>query len=202
MTKPALKFPHISRIINAPFDSLRSLRASSLLGIGIKIMILATLAVFLGLNLFSRLPVGFFALESAKLAVMIKPNDFSSHLLLTQEYLKLGDMEGVKRELTLAENLNSQPITYNSQLSSVLGSSLSPLKIWQKIQNEPQRIKEEIVFWEKMVKERPNYRDAYLQLVILNYQIYENQKAKEYLNKALEIDPNFLPTQQLQKIIY
>ncbi len=178
MKKLASKFPHIYRVLTATL-----------------------LLTFLAVNFYSRLPTGFLNLEGAKLVVMLNPNDISSHLLLTQAYLEQGDMEAVKRELTLAENLNSQPKIYNSQLSSVLGTSLSPLKIWQKIQNEPQRIKEEIVFWEKTVADKPNYRDAYLQLAILNYQIYENQKAKEYLNKALEIDPNFEVTKELGKII-
>ncbi len=177
MKKLASKFPHIYRVLTATL-----------------------LLAFLAVNFYSRLPAGFLNLEGAKLIVMLNPHDISSHLLLTQAYLEQGDMEAVERELTLAQGLTANSLSVTT--SSVLGTSLSPLKIWQKIQNEPQRIKEEIVYWQKIVAERPSYRDAYLQLAILNYQIYENQKAKDYLNKALELDPNFEPTQKLEKIIY
>ncbi len=186
---PAKKgyLPHISRIINANTASL-----------GLKMVILAVLIGFLAINLFRALPPDL-NFEQARITVMLSPNDASSHLVLAQEYLKKGSMQDVERELNLAQELTSsyQP----SASSSVLGSSLSPLKILEKIKNEPQRIRNEIIFWEKVVSERPGYRDGYLQLAILNYQLYENDKAKEYLNKALEIDPNFEVTKELGKII-
>lgn len=182
-------FPHISRIINAEF-----------LASGLKAVVFIGLLAFLAFNLLPPLPGNFFGFEQAKLATMIEPKDFSSHLLLSQEYLKRGNLEAVERELTLAQNLEvSQPQTTSP---SVLGLTLSPVKIWQKIVTEPQRIKEEITFWKKIVAEKPDYRDAYLQLAILNYQIYDNRKATGYLNKALELDPNFGPSKQLEKIVY
>lgn len=188
MAKRRLKFPHISRIFNA-----KPLR------IGVKIFVFGVLAGFLVVNLFPSLPSDFFAFERAKLAVMFYPNDLNSHLFLVQEYLKRGELEEVERELLLAQELTEK--TPETTSSGVLGATLSPIKILAKIKNEPQRIKNEISFWEKVVSEKPDYRDAYLQLAILNYQIYENEKAKEYLRIALELDPNYEPARKLEKIL-
>jgi len=147
------------------------------------------------------LPSGFSDFERAKLAAMLYPNDLSSHLLLAQEYLKRGNMEGVERELLLAQDLGGKTSATSSGSPTVLGVFLSPSKILEKIKNEPKRIREEISFWEKVISEKPDYRDAYLQLAILNYQIYKKERAKEYLEKALKIDPNFAPARQLENLL-
>lgn len=176
MAKNKLKFPQISRIFTA-----------------------VLLVAFLFLNFLSSLPQDVFELERAKLGVLLYPQDLNAHLFLAQEYLKRGDMKDLERELLLSQALTDQrPETSNS---SVLGASLSPLKVLEKIKGEPQRLRQEIAFWEKVAAEKPDYRDAYLQLAILNYQIYETNKAKENLAKALDLDPNFAPTRELEKII-
>jgi len=72
--------------------------------------------------------------------------------------------------------------------------SLASLK-QQKNLSDPKDIKKLIHFWEKIVAEKTDYRDGYLQLAILNYKI------QEYLKKALIVDPNFEPALELEKII-
>ncbi|MBI5464998.1 hypothetical protein HY946_00100 [Candidatus Gottesmanbacteria bacterium] len=193
MAKRKLKFPHISRIFNATLLK------------GAKLYTIAFAAALLFVYIFQDLPVlkpffptGFLDFERMKLAVMLAPNNISSHLLLSQEYLKRGDMEAVERELLLAQNL-VEPSSPNSP--TVLGASLSPLKILEKIKNEPQKIRQEISFWEKVAMEKQDYRDAYIRLAILNYQIYETERAKEYLKKALELDPNFEPAREIKKML-
>lgn len=190
-----LKFPHNSRIINA-----------NRLIWGLKLVVLGFLTVLILINLFPALlnPFGavspsFLALEQAKIGVMLSPKSLSPHLLLAQEYLKRGDLEEMERELLIAQTL----ATANrlSSNNSVLATSLSPLKVLEQIKNEPKRIRGEISFWEKVILEKPDYRDAYLQLAILSYQSYEKEKAKSYLGKALDLDPNFEPARKLEEII-
>ncbi|MFH0863607.1 MAG: hypothetical protein V1858_00750 [Candidatus Gottesmanbacteria bacterium] len=194
-------FPHISRTITAyPLKNT------------IKLAILIVITAFLGLNLFTPSPFDF-VYDQARLAVITSPQEISPHFSLAQEYLKYGDIQSVERELFLAQELVTRlqsplaianggqvryPLTANR---SVLGASLSPLKILEEIKSEPQKIQNQISYWEKVIFEKPDYRDGYLQLAILNYQIYENQKAKGYLSKAIEIDPNFGPVQEISKII-
>jgi len=187
MAKRRLKFPQISRIFNA-----------KPVKIGVKFLVFAVLAGFLIINLLPLPSFDLFAFEQAKITVMLFPKDISIHLILAQEYLKRGDVEALERELLLSQELveKNPPST-----PSVLGEALSPIKILEKIKNEPQRIGQEISYWENVVSQKPDYRDAYLQLAILNYRIYKNEKAKEYLKRAREIDPNYEPARGLERVL-
>lgn len=66
---------------------------------------------------------------------------------------------------------------------------------------DPIDIKKQIAVLEKVSAEKPDYRDVYLKLAILNYQIFNNPKAKEYLMKAEELDPNYPLTRKLFGLI-
>lgn len=68
---------------------------------------------------------------------------------------------------------------------------------WQ----EKRRIEAEITEWEKILEKYPGYRDVYLRLVVLNWQINNEEKAKEHLQEAKELDPNFEKIKELEKII-
>lgn len=68
---------------------------------------------------------------------------------------------------------------------------------WQ----EKRKIEAEITEWEKILEKYPGYRDVYLRLVVLNWQINNEEKAKEHLQKAKELDPNFETTKEIEKIL-
>jgi len=125
--------------------------------------------------------------QQAKERLIKNPNDFEAHLILAKEFLKNNQFEKAEKELLMAQT--QEP---NSKLE----------KVWQKKHHsDPKDIEKLIQAWEKILSEKPEYRDAYLNLAWLHYQIYENQKAKENLKKAIDLDPNFEPTLKLQKII-
>lgn len=63
-------------------------------------------------------------------------------------------------------------------------------------------IEQEISSWEKILQEEPSYRDVLLRLSLLNYQIYENEKAKAYWEKANYLDPNNADVQKVGEIIF
>lgn len=60
---------------------------------------------------------------------------------------------------------------------------------------------EEIYQWEQIIRERPDYRDGWLQLCTVYYQAGNLQKAKDALQKAKEIDPNDKLILSLEAII-
>jgi hypothetical protein len=45
--------------------------------------------------------------------------------------------------------------------------------------------------WQKIVADSPTYRDGYLQLAAIEYKLKNQISSKSYLQKAMEIDPNF-----------
>ncbi len=63
----------------------------------------------------------------------------------------------------------------------------------KKAEAEREKISKEINFWENEVKNHPDYRDAYLELAVLEYRFGDSQKAKEFTKKTLELDPIYKP---------
>lgn len=55
---------------------------------------------------------------------------------------------------------------------------------------ERKQVIEDVKKWEKVVARYKDYKDGYLELATLEYKLGNVNKAKEYLNKALIIDPN------------
>ena len=60
-------------------------------------------------------------------------------------------------------------------------------------------IAKEREYWQGVVMRHPGYRDAEFKLAVLSYQLGEKDKAKEYLNEALIIDPNFKEGREFAK---
>lgn len=120
--------------------------------------------------------------------IVKSPYDYEAHLQLAEVYLRNNQYQKADNEL--------------SQLK-VLGASTSKFSqlLTQKLLQSPADIKRLIAAWEKIMAEKPDYRDGYLQLAYLNYKIYEDEKAKTYLAKALALDPNFVPARELENII-
>ena len=59
-------------------------------------------------------------------------------------------------------------------------------------------IEAEVKQWEEVVSKTPTYRDGYLKLDTLYWQLEEDDKAKTALDKAREIDPNYSETEKLR----
>lgn len=71
----------------------------------------------------------------------------------------------------------------------------------KRIQAERAAVEKQVTYWQDIVGKYHNYRDGYIQLAALEYQLGNNEKAKEYIKKALDIDPNFEPAQQFQQLL-
>jgi len=63
------------------------------------------------------------------------------------------------------------------------------------------RIMGELSFWKKTASIYPNYRDAYFNIALLDYQVGNISEAKSNLQKALEIDPNFKKGRDLEQVL-
>ncbi len=142
--------------------------------------------VFLAIS-FLFLPKDKFQL--AKERLIKNPDDFEAHLILAEEYLENNQVEEAEKELLLAQGNTDE-------------SGLKWKALWQKKQTvKPEDLQELIKKWGEIVAEKPDYRDGYLQLAFLHYKLFENEKAKEYLAKALAIDPNLEVARELEKLL-
>lgn len=143
--------------------------------------------------------------QQAKQNLLKNPNDFQAQITLAEELLVNNQFKEAERALLLAEQISqSTNQLINQSTNSVLGEQADTKleELWQrKYYSNPEDIKRLITAWEKIIEEKPNYRDGYLQLAYLHYKVYENKKAKEYLEKAIELDPNYEPTRELEKLL-
>ncbi len=71
----------------------------------------------------------------------------------------------------------------------------------QRLDKERQKIAKDIEFWQNTTQKYPDYRDAYFQLAILEYKIKNIDLAKKYVQKALELDPNFEAGEKLESVL-
>ena len=65
-----------------------------------------------------------------------------------------------------------------------------------------QKLKQQIFHWEQIASASPTYRDAYIQLAILNYQLDSTQEATLYLQRVLKLDPNWVAPPQLEGLLH
>jgi tetratricopeptide (TPR) repeat protein len=157
----------------------------------------AGVALILVLTLYSFfLPKDRF--QFARERVLKNPKDLEAHLILAEEFLKNNQLEKAEKELIAAENIQKL-IPTNQQ---VLGSTSKLEELYLRWQEEnPEELKKLISKWEKVISENPNYRDGYLHLAFYYFKLGEKEKAKENLSKAIDLDPNYELSKELEKII-
>lgn len=71
----------------------------------------------------------------------------------------------------------------------------------QEIDKERLKITKEVEFWKAVVAKYKDYRDAYFQLALLEYRLGNFKGSKFYLQKTLELDPNFEKGRELEAVI-
>jgi len=69
------------------------------------------------------------------------------------------------------------------------------------VDRERQKIISKIQYWQGITNKYKDYRDAYFQLAVLEYRLRDFDKAKFYLKKTLDIDPNFDKGREFERIL-
>lgn len=156
------------------------------------------LALIFSLNIYTQIKLQPQYLPISLQTVVLPTLD--NHLALAQAYWREGLWPPAKRELLLAEELY-QELGTNAPDSSVLGISTSPLDVLELWQDEPKRLSNDYLFWQKVTAQYPDYRDGYLKLANIAYQLGKNAAARGYIAKALELDPNSRMAQDLLKLL-
>lgn len=124
-------------------------------------------------------------------------NDYHAHLELAEKLLENSQFEKAEEELAW---LKSPPKRGGQVLGEKTDFNIENL--WQKKYfsnlSDIQRL---AGVFEKIIAEKPQYRDGYLQLAFLYYQLYQKDLAEEYLQKALEIDPNYYFSNEFKRLL-
>jgi len=184
-------FPHISLGKNAEVLKKWGAQVFLYFNLLLKLTFLFFIFYFLFLNLHSSLFPENEKLDQALKRVLNYPFQSKSHELLAKIYLESSHLKAAQKELSLAKELSSPDLINLKELEEVV----------EKAKKEPEKIRQEISFWEEIIKEKPDYRDAYFQLAVLNYKIGNHQQAKKWLKEVFNLDPNFEPVKKLEKLV-
>ena len=120
------------------------------------------------------------------------PWSSKAHSQMAVMWLKIGNEEKAVEELKIANKL----------MVIKIKASEEELKKAEEAVNEPEKIRQEIKSWEKIVEEKPSYRDVWLRLAVLNYQLKNDDNAREALEVAMYLDPNDAQVQEIKEIIF
>ena len=181
--------PHISRIFSAPW--LAQL---------VKVSRWALLAVFLLVNGFAAAKLRP-ALWQDFIASLTIPQSAQSHLQLAERFWSERRLEEARRELVLAGALAPHEWQRIGKDTAVLGAAATPLTLLAQWESEPRRLNQEYQRWQEIITTRPDYRDGFIQLAALAYQLGQDNQAKEFLDRALILDPYSPEARQLLSLI-
>ncbi len=152
------------------------------------------LAVFLLVNAYTR-----FTMQSVwkqHLGILSHPTSFDAHLALAHDLWQKGDWTQTKNELLIAQTLSPSSLL-PEETKKVLGATASPVDLLREWEEEPKRLEKEFQFWQTVVAQKPDYRDGFIQLAAISYQLGKVDGAKQYLATAQTLDPNSPAVQQL-----
>lgn len=69
------------------------------------------------------------------------------------------------------------------------------------IQNQRLEVQSAIASWGEFMITHAGYRDGYMHIAMLYYQLGDTNNAMKYVEKVLSIDPNYLPALKLKGIL-
>lgn len=118
-------------------------------------------------------------------AILIQPFNPEPHRKLGEFLLRQGAIAQAQQELTLAKDLGDSQAQQAYELQ----------------QRSLKQLQQQVEVWEKQVQTRPDYRDAYLQLALLYYQLGERAQARENIAKARQLDPVYPAVKQLTDLV-
>lgn len=102
----------------------------------------------------------------------------------------------MKKEIDLSINEKvPHSLLAVTEEKNVLGTQTSINEITERANNS----QKQILYWESVISNYPNYRDAYVQMAILTFNAGDLQKANIYVQKAMELDPNYVFPPELIK---
>lgn len=108
-----------------------------------------------------------------------------------------------KKALTLIGGI----LVFFVAITLVVGIAFFTLKIYknyvifQNLSVKRQNLQNQISFWQSVVDKYDGYKDAYFRIGLLEYQLGDFQKARNYNEKALLLDPNFEDAKNLEVIL-
>lgn len=162
MKKPFALFPHITRLFSAVFLAMAVLICIANYTTGLQQLIHP--------NMISGL-------------VLTSPFSPSVHLTLAEQFTAQKHSEESQQEVRILKDLLA------NEPQHVLGASVDIRQEILQWESRPEKMRANLAFWEQIIREKPDYRDAYIQSALAAMQLGQNSKALKLLNLARQLDP-------------
>ncbi|MBI3342872.1 tetratricopeptide repeat protein [Candidatus Gottesmanbacteria bacterium] len=115
---------------------------------------------------------------------------------------KQGEQQEARMLMASAQTLTkTNQIGASGQMTNVLGVSSDPQAVLTQWEHEVDQLKEQYAFWQSVTAEKPDYRDAFIQLATLAYQLGNLDAARASLARAQALDPNSPTVQEFTKLL-
>lgn len=176
-------FPHFSRLFSAPFPGWLA-KAHIWIGIGI----LYSVSLWM-------VQTGRISYLPQRLAILADPYSPEPYVRFAFLLKNDGDANKAKKQLFIAQDtLQRPPLPFPLNLtpisSSVLGMYATPNDIIVSWRKEEEARLYAYQYWKRVAFEKPDYRDAYITLAVLLYQLGKIDEAKIALDRVFVLDPN------------
>jgi len=158
----------------------------------LKITILMILILVLSINYLEAKNI----IVKHQLQAAYWPLSIKNHLNLAEDFFNNSDLNQAKLEINKAENLY-----YFYKIFDFKQNSFKQINKAQEIINQPEKINQEINYWQKMLLIKPDFKDIYLRLSLLNYQIWQDDEAEKYWQNAFYLDPNNSTVKQMENLL-
>lgn len=139
------------------------------------------------------LPIG--AFEHAKSAVLLRPNDPAAHLELSR-----AAVEALNWELARSEFDRAFLLLTKQRDPNIFGITSQFEEVQSQVYVE-RTIHEEISTLKKILEIYPAYRDVYLRISLLYYQLFDDEAASSFWKAARELDPNNVEVLQVGALL-
>jgi hypothetical protein len=93
------------------------------------------------------------------------------------------------------------PGTQRKAYANILGLTTDEPDLLTEWNQIPATIEEKLVYWKGIISAKPDYRDAYIIMGGLSYQLGNKDEATNFLSQALALDPNDADATRLLTII-
>ena len=88
---------------------------------------------------------------------------------------------------------------FEEQAISQFGQTTQEKQLEEQQTAEVEKLQEEVLLWQEQLADKPDYRDAYLKLAVLNWKLRRHFEAWKFLQAALALDPNNKAALELEK---
>jgi tetratricopeptide (TPR) repeat protein len=184
------KLPHNSRFFSAKIFYW-----------SMSLMLWAAIITGIGLNWSARYRT-WASDDSLVNQALLHPDAYEPHVELAKIYWLIGVKSRARQEIEIAQSLFASRVFPPAAGSKrVLGVTTSPMESFHSWQSEPQNLQAQLAYWQSVVKDKPDYLDAYLTIAAVSYRLGDMQNAKDALEKSLALDPNNSHAQLLRRVI-